>query len=99
MPSAPRCGFSSRILTLLASIGVDTHNAVNAETAPTGARFATFDILSDEGVRSGLKDLFNWPTYPQLYCAGELVGGLDVLTEMHEGGEAAPLLRSAGAMV
>ena len=66
-PDTPRCGFSRKIVELLRSQGVS---------------FGSFDILQDEEVRQGLKTLFDWPTYPQVYVRGELVGGLDILTEM-----------------
>ena len=49
--------------------------------------FETFDILSDEDVRQGLKTFSNWPTYPQIYAKGNLVGGLDIIKELREGGE------------
>ena len=49
--------------------------------------FSPFDILTDEEVRQGLKTFSNWPTYPQLYAAGKLVGGLDIVKELHEEGE------------
>jgi glutaredoxin-related protein len=49
--------------------------------------FSTFDILSDEPIRSGLKEYSNWPTYPQLYAKGELVGGCDIVAEMAAAGE------------
>jgi glutaredoxin-related protein len=48
--------------------------------------FDTFDILSDEEVRQGLKDYSNWPTYPQLYAKGKLLGGLDIIKELAEEG-------------
>jgi Grx4 family monothiol glutaredoxin len=66
-PEAPRCGFSRKIVDLL-----------KANDIP----FASFDILGDEEVRQGLKVLSDWPTYPQYYVKGELVGGLDIVTEM-----------------
>jgi Grx4 family monothiol glutaredoxin len=69
---APRCGFSRKVADALASNGLE---------------FGTFDILSDESVRSGLKEYSNWPTYPQLYVKGELVGGCDIILEMNETGE------------
>ena len=50
-------------------------------------RFDTFDILTDEEVRQGLKTFSNWPTYPQLYADGKLLGGLDIVQEMQEEGE------------
>ncbi|CAO4376872.1 unnamed protein product [Caenorhabditis nigoni] len=65
-PSAPRCGFSRTIVDLLNSHKIE---------------FGSFDIFSDEAVRQGLKEYSNWPTYPQLYLDGELVGGLDVVKE------------------
>lgn len=51
-----------------------------------GVEFDTFDILSDEEVRQGLKDYSNWPTYPQLYAKGKLLGGLDIIKELAEEG-------------
>jgi len=72
VPSAPRCGFSKKICAIL-----DSYNA------PYGA----FDILTDEEVRQGLKEYSDWPTYPQLYVDGELVGGLDIVQEMVDDGE------------
>ena len=48
--------------------------------------FSTFDILSDEDVRAGLKTFSDWPTYPQLYVKGEFIGGLDIIQEMKEEG-------------
>ena len=71
-PDAPRCGFSRQIVAVLKQNGVP---------------FATFDILSDEDVRQGLKVYSDWPTYPQLYVNGALIGGLDIVKEMAEGGD------------
>ncbi|XP_060905960.1 glutaredoxin 3 [Labrus mixtus] len=68
----PRCGFSKQLVALL-----KTHSI----------QFSSFDILSDEEVRQGLKTYSNWPTYPQLYANGELVGGLDIVKELAESGE------------
>lgn len=76
-PAAPKCGFSRQTVELL--------NSLNAE-------FGSFDILTDEEVRQGLKTYSNWPTYPQLYVDGELVGGLDILKEMHAAGDLESLL-------
>ncbi|KAK5598388.1 Glutaredoxin 3 [Crenichthys baileyi] len=69
---AARCGFSRQILMILNGSGVD---------------YDTFDILQDEEVRQGLKTYSNWPTYPQLYVKGELIGGLDIVKELKESGE------------
>eukprot|EP00850_Spirogloea_muscicola_P014876 SM000110S18883 [mRNA] locus=s110:53134:55572:- [translate_table: standard] len=74
----PRCGFSSKVVAALDKEGVP---------------FETFDILLDSNVRAGLKEFSDWPTYPQLYCRGELVGGSDIVLEMHSSGELAALLR------
>lgn len=71
-PDAPRCGFSSKVV-----------NALREE----GVTFGSFDILSDDEVRQGLKTFSNWPTYPQLYYKGELVGGCDIVLEMKNSGE------------
>lgn len=51
-----------------------------------GITFDSFDILSDEEVRQGLKKYSNWPTYPQLYVHGELQGGLDIMRELQQAG-------------
>jgi len=68
-PAAPRCGFSRKICELL------TEQKVS---------FDSFDILADEEVRQGLKQFSNWPTYPQLYADGKLLGGLDIVRELAE---------------
>lgn len=68
----PQCGFSRTIISLL-----EKHNA----------EYETFNILEDNEVREGLKKYSNWPTYPQLYIRGELIGGLDIVKEMSESGE------------
>ena len=71
-PDQPRCGFSRKIVALLRDQNV---------------QFSSFDILTDESVRAGLKVLNNWPTFPQLIVSGEFVGGLDIVQEMVENGE------------
>ena len=71
-PAAEKCGFSRQIVALLQENGV---------------QFGSFDILADEEVRQGLKTFSNWPTYPQLYAKGKLVGGLDIVKELVENGE------------
>lgn len=75
---APRCGFSRKMCDLLTNNGLSD--------------FTTFDILGDQDVREGIKVYSKWPTFPQLYCDGELLGGLDVISEMVEAGEFAELL-------
>ena len=79
-PAAPRCGFSRQTVELL-----------QAEDIP----FRSFDILTDEDVRAGLKTFSDWPTYPQLYVNGSFVGGLDILKEMKEEG---PLKEQLGVL-
>jgi Grx4 family monothiol glutaredoxin len=72
LPSAPRCGFSRQIVEILDDSGV---------------AYDAFDILEDEQVRQGLKEFSDWPTYPQLYVNGELVGGLDIVRELKDSNE------------
>jgi Grx4 family monothiol glutaredoxin len=71
VPSAPKCGFSRQMVELLERAGV---------------AYDAMDILSDEEVRQGLKEYSDWPTYPQLYVNGELLGGLDIVKEMEQDG-------------
>ncbi|KAI3456271.1 hypothetical protein Pfo_012934 [Paulownia fortunei] len=71
-PDAPRCGFSSKVVNALKEEGVE---------------FGSFDILTDEEVRQGLKTFSNWPTFPQLYYKGELIGGCDIVLELRNNGE------------
>ena len=78
LPSAPKCGFSRQLIELLDEAGVP---------------YDAFDILQDDDVRQGLKTLSNWPTYPQLYVKGELVGGLDICKELQESGELVDILK------
>jgi len=81
-PEAPRCGFSRTIAGIL------------NEAAGTG-KYGFFDILTDEDVRQGLKTFSNWPSYPQLYIDGELIGGLDIVKELHDEGELAKTISKA----
>ena len=71
-PDAPRCGFSMRTAGALQDIGVP---------------FAAVDVLPDPRIRQELSELSQWPTIPQLFVKGELVGGCDIVTEMYESGE------------
>jgi Grx4 family monothiol glutaredoxin len=77
IPSSPRCGFSRQIVEILDSFNVS---------------YDAFNILEDEEVRQGLKEYSDWPTYPQLYVEGDLVGGLDIVKEMQESGDLKDLL-------
>jgi monothiol glutaredoxin len=76
-PEAPACGFSARTVAALQSLEVP---------------FAAVDVLPDPRIRQELSALSNWPTIPQLFHEGELVGGCDIVTEMYESGELAEAL-------
>jgi monothiol glutaredoxin len=76
-PDAPACGFSARTVAVLQSLEVP---------------FAAVDILPDPRVRQELSAISNWPTIPQLFVDGELLGGCDIVMEMHESGELAQAL-------
>jgi monothiol glutaredoxin len=76
-PDQPACGFSMRASAALNALGV---------------RYAALDILPDPRIRQELSGLSNWPTIPQLFVGGELVGGCDIMMEMYESGELAQLL-------
>jgi monothiol glutaredoxin len=77
-PEAPACGFSARTVAILQSLDVP---------------FAAVDILPDPLIRQELSVLSNWPTIPQLFNEGELIGGCDIVTEMYESGELQETLR------
>ena len=77
-PEAPACGFSARTVGMLQSLDVP---------------FAAVDILPDPRIRQELSAISNWPTIPQLFANGELVGGCDIVTEMFESGELAEALQ------
>jgi monothiol glutaredoxin len=68
----PQCGFSAQVVSILKQKGVE---------------FLDVNILSDAELRQGLKEFSNWPTFPQLYVDGKLVGGCDIITGMNENGE------------
>lgn len=77
-PDAPRCGFSRKVVEALEEEGIS---------------FSHFDILGDEDVRQGLKEISGWPTYPQVYVRGELLGGCDIVMEMKSSGELASAVK------
>ena len=79
-PDAPQCGFSSRATQLLIACGKP---------------FSFVDILSNPEIRANLPKVSNWPTFPQLFVNGELVGGSDIMTELHESGDLKELINSA----
>jgi monothiol glutaredoxin len=69
----PMCGFSGRAIQILKACGVN--------------QFKTVNVLDDPEIRQGIKEYSNWPTIPQLYVKGELIGGSDIMMEMYEKGE------------
>jgi len=79
-PQAPQCGFSARTVQCLMGCG---------------ERFAYVDILSNPDIRATLPQYSDWPTFPQLFVQGELVGGCDIITEMYEAGELQELITAA----
>ena len=76
-PEQPMCGFSARTAAALEALGTE---------------YAAVDVLPDPRIRQELSALSNWPTIPQLFVKGELVGGCDIVTEMYETGELAEQL-------
>ncbi len=76
-PDFPQCGFSGQTVAALKAVGKP---------------FAFVNIFEDEEIRQGLKTYSNWPTFPQLYVKGELVGGSDIVVEMYHSGELKELL-------
>lgn len=79
-PEVPKCGFSREIIALLSSYSIPP------------LKFGTFNILSDELVRQEIKVYSNWPSFPQLYINGSLIGGLDITKELHSSGELKEML-------
>jgi len=80
-PAFPQCGFSAHITTILGAEGVS---------------YATHDVLSDDALRVNIKEYSNWPTIPQLYVRGELIGGADIVHEMADSGELTRILHAKG---
>jgi len=81
-PQRPQCGFSANTVAIIESLGIP---------------YKTFDILSDESIRTAAKDFSAWPTFPQIYLKGEFIGGNDILTEMHDAGELEEIATGSGA--
>ena len=79
-PQSPQCGFSAKVAQLLGTCG---------------AKYTSYDVLSDPEIRLGLKEYSNWPTFPQLYVNGELIGGCDIITELYQKGELQKLVAKA----
>lgn len=82
-PDFPQCGFSGRAVQVLRACGV--------------AHFAHVNILENPEIRDTLPKMANWPTFPQLWVKGELIGGSDIMLEMYESGELEPILKAATA--
>src|SRR6202000_1542864 len=82
-PDFPQCGFSAQTVAALRAVGAD---------------FKHINIFEEPEMREALKRYSNWPTYPQLYVNGELVGGCDIALEMYRNGELKKLLSEAGAV-
>ncbi|MBI2784289.1 MAG: Grx4 family monothiol glutaredoxin [Porticoccaceae bacterium] len=81
-PNQPQCGFSARSVQALMACG---------------ERFAYVDILANPDIRANLPKYADWPTFPQLWVKGELVGGCDIITELYESGELKRLVQEAMA--
>ena len=73
----PECGFSAQVVSLLQHYNAHYHSV---------------DVLQDDEIREGIKEYGNWPTIPQFYLNGQLIGGCDILMDMHESGELKALL-------
>ena len=79
-PDQPQCGFSAQASQILMACG---------------ERFAYIDILANPEIRANLPKISEWPTFPQLFVNGELVGGCDIITEMYQSGELQPMIKAA----
>jgi len=79
-PAMPQCGFSAAVVGILKEVGVP---------------FGSFNILADQEMREGLKEYSSWPTFPQLYLDGKLIGGCDIVRDLHARGDLTKLLAPA----
>lgn len=79
-PTLPQCGFSAKAVQVLSACG---------------ATFAHVDILANPDIRQTLPQYANWPTFPQLYVNGKLIGGCDIMTELYQSGELHKLIQAA----
>jgi monothiol glutaredoxin len=80
-PQMPQCGFSFQVVQILNQLGVP---------------FKGVNVLQSDELRQGIKDYSNWPTFPQLFIKGELVGGCDIVREMFQAGELQAEIEKAG---
>lgn len=81
VPDAPRCGFSNAVVQIMRMHGV---------------QYDSHNVLDNEAVRQGVKEFSDWPTIPQIYIAGEFVGGCDIVLQMHQNGELIEELKKVG---
>ena len=79
-PYEPKCGFSAKTVQALIDCG---------------AEFSYVDILENQDIRQTLPSISDWPTFPQVFVSGELIGGCDIVTEMHEAGDLQPIIKKA----
>jgi monothiol glutaredoxin len=82
-PTFPQCGFSSQVVQILDYLEVPYHSV---------------NVLDDQDIRQGIKEVNNWPTIPQLFIKGEFIGGCDIVREMFESGELKPYLTDKGLL-
>lgn len=78
--SFPQCGFSATVVEVMKRMGAD---------------FEDVNILADPELRTGLKEFSNWPTFPQVYVKGKLIGGCDIVRDMYTSGELEPIVKEA----
>ena len=81
-PYEPKCGFSAKTVQALIDCG---------------AEFSYVDILENQDIRQTLPSISDWPTFPQVFVSGELIGGCDIVTEMHEAGELQTVIADAAS--
>ena len=81
-PYEPKCGFSARTVQALIDCG---------------AEFSYVDILENQDIRTNLPSISDWPTFPQVFVTGELIGGCDIVTEMHESGNLQTIIKKAAS--
>tara|TARA_B100000965_G_scaffold88077_1_gene71434 strand:- start:319 stop:633 length:315 start_codon:yes stop_codon:yes gene_type:complete len=81
-PYEPKCGFSAKTVQALIDCG---------------AEFSYVDILENQDIRQTLPSISDWPTFPQVFVSGELIGGCDIVTEMHESGNLQSIIKDAAS--
>ena len=81
-PYEPKCGFSAKTVQALIDCG---------------AEFSYVDILENQDIRENLPSISDWPTFPQVFVAGEFIGGCDIVTEMHESGDLQSVIKKAAS--